>query len=141
VIALLTDVSLCEFIGVAIPERMSLEETAALAARLKKLKVPMRRLLINGLVPEEAASTCDFCDARRKAQVSVLEEFRGRFGRSPQLFVASQQPHEIHGARDLLEHFAHWEPLNDSTFQHDRKVKLRVSKPAVKNIRGGRKAR
>jgi arsenite-transporting ATPase len=141
VITLLTDVSLCEFIGVAIPERMSLEETAALAASLKKLKVPMRRLLINGLVPEEAASSCDFCDTRRKAQVSVIEEFRDRFARSLELFVATQQPNEINGAKDLLEHFAQWQPLDNSMFQSDRKAELHVNKPAVKNIRRGRKTR
>jgi len=141
VIALLTDVSLCEFIGVAIPERMSLEETAALAASLKKLKVPMRRLLINGLVPDEAAAGCGFCDTRRKAQVSVIEEFRGRFARSLELFVAPQQPHEIHGAKDLLEHFAHWQPVDNSMFQPDRKVELHVDRAAVKNIRRGRKTK
>ena len=141
VIALLTDVSLCEFIGVAIPERMSLEETAALAASLKKLKVPMRRLLINGLVPEEAASTCDFCDTRRRAQVSVIEEFRDRFARSIELFVAPQQPHEIHGAKDLLEHFAHWQPVDNSMFLADRKAELHVDRVAVKNIRRGRKTK
>ncbi len=141
VIALLTDVRLCEFIGVAIPERMSLEETAALAARLKKLKVPMRRLLINGFVPEEAASNCDFCGARRKAQISVIEDFRRWFGRSVELFVTPQQPHEIHGVRDLLEHFAHWQRLNEATFQPGQKVQLHASKPAVKNLRRGRKAK
>ena len=141
VIALLSDVSLCEFIGVAIPERMSLEETTALAASLKKLKVPMRHLLINGLVPEEAASSCDFCDTRRKAQVSVLEEFRHRFGRSLELFVAPQQPHEIHGPKDLLEHFAQWQPLDNSMFRPVRKFALHANKPAVKNVRRGRKAK
>jgi len=141
VIALLTDVSLCEFIGVAIPERMSLEETTALAASLKKLKVPMRRLLINGLVPEEAASSCDFCDTRRRSQVSVLEEFRRRFGRSLELFVAPQQPHEIHGPKELLEHFAQWQPLDNSMFRPVRKVALHENKPAVKNVRRGRKAK
>ncbi|HET9530593.1 MAG TPA: ArsA family ATPase, partial [Blastocatellia bacterium] len=49
--ALLGDPKQCEFVGVAIPERMSLEETARLAERLKRLKTPMRRLLINNVVP------------------------------------------------------------------------------------------
>ncbi|HYO90312.1 MAG TPA: ArsA family ATPase, partial [Pyrinomonadaceae bacterium] len=74
--ALLTDATACEFVGVSIPERMSLEETVRLAESLERLRVPMRRLLINGLVPEEAASTCDFCAARRRSQRSVLTEFR-----------------------------------------------------------------
>jgi len=101
----------------------------------------MRRLLINGFVPEEAASNCDFCGARRKAQISVIEDFRRWFGRSVELFVTPQQPHEIHGVRDLLEHFAHWQRLNEATFQPGQKVQLHASKPAVKNLRRGRKAK
>ena len=37
VAALLTDAAACEFVGVAIPERMSLEETVRLAERLERL--------------------------------------------------------------------------------------------------------
>src|SRR5215813_2526605 len=44
VLALLTDSERCEFVGVAIPERMSLEETADLAKSLEKLNVPLKRL-------------------------------------------------------------------------------------------------
>ncbi|MGH9903760.1 MAG: TRC40/GET3/ArsA family transport-energizing ATPase, partial [Pyrinomonadaceae bacterium] len=67
VAALLTDAERCEFVGVAIPERMSLEETVRLADTLERLKVPMRRLLVNNVVTEEAANSCDFCAARRRA--------------------------------------------------------------------------
>src|SRR5262244_2887875 len=58
VIALLTDPERCEFVGVAIPERMSLEETIDLAKSLERLKVPMDKLLINGVVP---VNDCKFC--------------------------------------------------------------------------------
>ena len=51
VVALLTDTERCEFVGVAIPERMSLEETIDLAKALDKLEVPMEKLLINGVGP------------------------------------------------------------------------------------------
>jgi arsenite-transporting ATPase len=111
--ALLTDSDACEFVGVSIPERMSLEETVRLTQSLKRLNVPMRRLLINGLVPEDAARACGFCSARRKAQLSVLKEFRRRLGRSVQLFTAPQQPHEIRGSRRLKEHFAAWQQSAD----------------------------
>ncbi|HEX8176026.1 MAG TPA: ArsA family ATPase [Pyrinomonadaceae bacterium] len=109
--ALLTDAESCEFVGVSIPERMSLEETVRLADSLERLRVPMHRLLINGLVPEEAASACDFCAARRRAQRSVLREFRRRLGRRVELFVAEQQPHEVRGASRLKRHFAGWHIL------------------------------
>src|SRR6185295_579007 len=95
VLALLVDEERCEFVGVAIPERMSLEETLDLTKSLEKLKVPMSKLLINGVVPAEA---CKFCKARRKAQEQVIDEFETRLRRrSVEMFVAPQQPHEIRG--------------------------------------------
>ncbi|HXG63841.1 MAG TPA: ArsA family ATPase [Blastocatellia bacterium] len=109
--ALLTDANECEFIGVAIPERMSLEETVRLAASLRRLRVPMRRLLINNVVTVEAASGCGFCAARRRAQESVIEEFRRRFRNRAKLLVAPQQPYDINGREQLLGHFACWQPL------------------------------
>ena len=105
VVALLTDTERCEFVGVAIPERMSLEETIDLAKALDKLQVPMEKLLINGLVPETG---CAFCKSRRRMQDEVVVNFRKRF-RSVQLFTAPQQPHEITGAKDLLTHFQSWD--------------------------------
>ena len=107
VLALLTDVERCEFVGVAIPERMSLEETVDLAKSVEKLKVPLSKLLINGVAPAEA---CKFCKARRKAQEQVITEFKRL--RSVEMFVAPQQPHEIRGVEDLREHFAAWERVS-----------------------------
>lgn len=105
VVALLTDKENCEFVGVAIPERMSLEETIDLAKALEKLEVPMEKLLINGLVPK---NDCDFCRSRRKMQDGVVANFKKRF-RSVELFSAQQQPHEITGAEALLGHFQTWD--------------------------------
>jgi arsenite-transporting ATPase len=110
VIALLTDTEKCEFVGVAIPERMSLEETIGLTKSLEQLKVPMRRLLINMVVPPEAAAACDFCAARRAEQEKSIKAFR-RLKRAGKLFIAVQQPHEIRGPARLREHFAHWQAL------------------------------
>jgi arsenite-transporting ATPase len=59
VLALLTDAERCEFVGVAIPERMSLEETMDLAKSLERLDVPLRKLLINGVVPVEKSEAID----------------------------------------------------------------------------------
>ncbi|MCA1576831.1 MAG: arsenical pump-driving ATPase GET3 [Acidobacteria bacterium] len=106
VLALLTDQEMCEFVGVAIPERMSLEETIDLAKSLEKLKVPLRKLLINGVVSADAAKQCRFCKTRRKGQLEVADEFRKKFRRrSIELYIAPQQPHEITGATALLNHF------------------------------------
>ncbi|HKR01538.1 MAG TPA: ArsA family ATPase [Pyrinomonadaceae bacterium] len=114
VIALITDERACEFVGVAIPERMSLEETVRLTAALKQLKVPLRRLLVNGVVAPEAAKSCDFCRARRNAQDEVLKAFSRGFKGKAELFTAPQQPHEIRGPEQLREHFARWQPLTIS---------------------------
>ncbi|HKG78954.1 MAG TPA: ArsA family ATPase [Pyrinomonadaceae bacterium] len=121
VIGLLTDAERCEFVGVAIPERMSLEETVDLAKSLEKLKVPLSKLLINGVAPADA---CSFCKLRRKAQDQVMVEFEKRFrGRAVKMFVAPQQPHEIRGAQDLLGHFQAWEE-----FQAWEKVSRKAAK-------------
>jgi len=102
VIALLTDAERCEFVGVAIAERMSLEETVDLAKALEKLKVPLRKLLINGVVPE---NTCKFCKSRRKMQQQVMDEFQAKFRRrGVEILTAPQQPHEIRGKEGLLSH-------------------------------------
>jgi arsenite-transporting ATPase len=106
VIALLTDPQRCEFVGVAIPERMSLAETIDLAKSLEKLKVPLGKLLINGVVP---VNDCKFCKSRRKLQEQVVQEFQAKFRRrAVEIFVAPQQPHEITGAKDLKRHFQEW---------------------------------
>ena len=108
VLALLTDERLCEFVGVAIPERMSLEETIDLAASLNKLEIPMRRLLVNGIVPEEAISACAFCKTRHEFQKVVLKSFRQKLGKSIELFVAPQHETDIRGSELLLQHFNSW---------------------------------
>jgi arsenite-transporting ATPase len=112
VLALLTDPELCEFVGVAIPERMSLEETIDLAKALDKLKVPLRKLMINGVISEDAAKQCRFCKARRKGQLAVANEFCAKFRRrSIEIFIAPQQPYEITGAKALESHLASFTPF------------------------------
>jgi arsenite-transporting ATPase len=111
VAALLTDEKECEFIAVAIPERMSLEETIRLTERLKRLKVPMRRLLINNVAPDRAAEACDFCAARRQSQARALEDFRRAFSGKIELLRAAEQPRDIRGRKSLAQHFARWQVL------------------------------
>jgi arsenite-transporting ATPase len=115
VLALLKDPELCEFVAVAIPETMSLEETVDLAKALEDLQVPLRKLLINGVVSEEAAKQCRFCRTRRKAQLSVAHGFKAQLKQKPiQVFMAPQQPNEITGAAALLDHFGSFVPFGGS---------------------------
>jgi arsenite/tail-anchored protein-transporting ATPase len=109
---LLTDETAAEFVGVAAPERMSLEETVRLAAGLERLRVPLRKLLVNNVVPPEAAAGCDFCGTRRRAQLGVIREFRSRLARSIEIYLAPQRPAEVRGAKLLQAHFAGWRPLS-----------------------------
>ena len=111
VAALLADADACEFVGVAIPERMSLEETARLASRLEALRVPLRRLVVNNILTEEAARGCDFCAARRRGQTPVVEEFRRRLP-GIEIFLAPQQPGEVRGRETLRPHFEGWQKLD-----------------------------
>jgi arsenite-transporting ATPase len=110
VAALLADAERCEFVGVAIPERMSLEETLRLAASLERLHVPMRRLVVNNVLTEEAARACDFCAARRRGQTPVVEEFQARLA-GVEVFLAPQQPGEVRGRESLDAHFKSWRRL------------------------------
>ena len=108
VAALLADAEHCEFVGVAIPERMSLEETARLAARLEALRVSLRRLVVNNVLTEEAARACDFCAARRRSQTPVVREFGEKLP-GVELFLAPERPGEVRGRESLLEHFRGWQ--------------------------------
>jgi arsenite/tail-anchored protein-transporting ATPase len=114
VLALLTDPEQCEFVGVAIPERMSLEETVDLSTSLVRLKVSMQRLLINGVVPADAGASCSFCQARRAMQEKSIKEFAKKLGGSTSLYVAAQQPNEIRGVKLLVNHFNGWQLLQDT---------------------------
>jgi arsenite-transporting ATPase len=112
VAALMSDEDACEFAGVAIPERMSLEETLRLAGSLKHLKVPMRSLLVNNVVTLEAARACDFCAARRRAQRRVIEEFRRAFDAGVGIYTAPQHDAEVRGRASLEAHFHSWRRLD-----------------------------
>jgi anion-transporting ArsA/GET3 family ATPase len=112
VAALMSDSDACEFACVAIPERMSLEETIRLADALKRLKVPMRGLLLNNVVTREAARSCDFCAARRRAQRRVIGEFRSALGVGVEIYTAPQHETEVRGRASLEAHFESWRMLD-----------------------------
>ena len=130
VLRLLRDPSHSEFVGVAIPERMSLFETVDLAAAVKRLQVSFTRVLINGVVPSEVAAECSFCSSRRKSQQSVIGTFKKRLSKTVELFVCPQREREITGRDLLLKHFRSWKRLDRS-----RRVGLQRSTRPVKNAR------
>jgi arsenite-transporting ATPase len=108
---LLRDSSRTEFVGVAIPEKLSLEETFRLYGRLRKLRIPVNRLLINNVVPTEDGRRCNFCSARRRQQNDVLTSFRARFP-DVRIFLAPEQRRPVQGPDRLRSHFAGWAGQN-----------------------------
>jgi len=133
VLALLTDKDKCEFVSVMIPEKMSLEETVDLSQSLKRLHIPFKRVLINNMIPTQAAMGCVFCRTRRASQESVVGQFRGRLVKSVQLYVAPQQPIEIRGEKSLWLHFNAWQRLSMETSRVPRK-NLQRKTASLKNV-------
>ncbi|HEY6333729.1 MAG TPA: ArsA family ATPase [Blastocatellia bacterium] len=109
-VSLMTDANQTEFIGVATPELMSLDETRRLAASLARLKVPMRRLLINNVIPESTGA-CEICESRLRRQAEYIGKFKRVFSRQAELFTAPQQPASIQGPELLKLHFSNWQKL------------------------------
>ncbi|MBI4445666.1 MAG: ArsA family ATPase [Acidobacteria bacterium] len=98
----------CEFVAVAIAEELSLQETLRLISRLQGLQIPVRRILVNNLVPPGAAKSCSFCASRRSVQKGVLARYRKILKEKVELFTAPQHPHEVRGRQKLLHHFSSW---------------------------------
>jgi arsenite-transporting ATPase len=120
--SLITSAEECEFIAVAIPERMSLEETIDLTKSLRKLNIPMSRMLVNNLIPAKAASECSFCNSRLLLQNTVLGQFVKQFGGEASIFVAPQQPKEVRGPDSLLKHFNAWSKLAAGSMISAKKI-------------------
>lgn len=69
---LFRDSATTEFIIVTIPTVMAVNESSRLCASLKKETVPVRRLIINQVLPP-STSECKFCVMRRKDQMRSLD--------------------------------------------------------------------
>ncbi|WOK96839.1 ATPase GET3 [Canna indica] len=61
-----------EFIIVTIPTVMAVSESSRLHASLKKENVPVKRLIVNQVLPP-SATDCKFCAMKRKDQLRALE--------------------------------------------------------------------
>ncbi|KAH7683986.1 arsenite-transporting ATPase protein [Dioscorea alata] len=61
-----------EFVIVTIPTVMAVSESSRLHASLKKENVPVRRLVVNQILPP-SSSDCKFCAMKRKDQMRALD--------------------------------------------------------------------
>jgi len=98
---LLRDPDRCEFVVVTIPETMAIAETRRLVEELARLKISVRRLVVNRVVSSEHEA-CPFCHERRQEQQGLLQECERTF---PQLtiFKLLERPHQVKGLQRLRE--------------------------------------
>ncbi|XAR52350.1 Arsenite-transporting ATPase [Bertholletia excelsa] len=73
---LFRDTDSTEFVIVTIPTVMAISESSRLRASLKKENVPVKRLIVNQVLPP-SASDCKFCAMKRKDQMRALDMIRG----------------------------------------------------------------
>ncbi|KAG0476207.1 hypothetical protein HPP92_013048 [Vanilla planifolia] len=69
---LFRDTESTEFVIVTIPTVMAISESSRLSSSLKKESVPVKRLIVNQVLPP-SASDCKFCAMKRKDQIRALE--------------------------------------------------------------------
>ncbi|PKI46732.1 hypothetical protein CRG98_032872 [Punica granatum] len=69
---LFRDTDSTEFVIVTIPTVMAVSESSRLHASLKKESVPVKRLIVNQILPP-SVSDCKFCAMKRKDQARALE--------------------------------------------------------------------
>ncbi|KAF3320402.1 ATPase ASNA1 2 [Carex littledalei] len=69
---LFRDTDSTEFIIVTIPTVMAISESSRLCTSLKKEQVPVKRLIVNQVLPP-SASDCKFCAMKRKDQMRALD--------------------------------------------------------------------
>ncbi len=98
---LLRDPDRCEFVVVTTPETMVIAETRRLVEELARLKIPVRRLVVNRVVSSEHGA-CAFCHERWQEQRGLLQECERAF---PQLtiFKLLECPHQVKGFQRLGE--------------------------------------
>uniref|UniRef100_A0A1J3EKB4 Putative arsenical pump-driving ATPase n=1 Tax=Noccaea caerulescens TaxID=107243 RepID=A0A1J3EKB4_NOCCA len=72
---LFRDTESTEFVIVTIPTVMAVSESSRLSASLKKESVPVKRLVVNQILPP-SSSDCKFCSIKRKDQMRALDMIR-----------------------------------------------------------------
>jgi arsenite-transporting ATPase len=107
IMSVFQDADACDFTAVAIPERMSLEETTDLVRGVQAAGISVGRVLINNVVPNAAAQHCEFCSERRAHQMNSIDRFRKEFASAP-LVITEQLSEPITGATLLRRFVRGW---------------------------------
>jgi arsenite-transporting ATPase len=95
---LLQDVAATEFVVVTIPEEMAVAESERLVAALKRLRIPVRNLVVNHVLEQDFL--CPSCQQRRAEQVESLERIRLAFA-DLHLLKLPQLSYEVRGVEQL----------------------------------------
>lgn len=97
--ALLKDPRRSRFVLVTTPEALAVEESARLLEHLKRFGIPVRSVVVNGLLPEEG-EICRFCKVKRREQERYWNELEKRFQKEHLIRVA-REPDDIRGVDKL----------------------------------------
>lgn len=97
--SILTDSSATEFVVVVAPEAMGIYETQRLLTVLKKNKIPVNHIIVNGVNPRVE---CDFCISRRENQEKYTKVMEEKF-LEYDIIAMPLFPHEVRGAENLSE--------------------------------------
>ena len=95
---LLQDAAATEFVVVTIPEEMAVAESERLVAALKRLRIPVRNLVVNHVVEQD--SLCPFCRQRRAEQAGSLDRIQREFA-DLNILKFPQLPCEVRGVAPL----------------------------------------
>lgn len=96
----LVDPAKTEFIGITIPEDMSMAETGRLLVSLRKLGVPCRRIIVNMVIP---LTECYFCQMKRKEEESYLRQMDAAWGKEYSITAFPLLPYPIKGIDRMRE--------------------------------------
>ncbi|KAJ1406389.1 P-loop containing nucleoside triphosphate hydrolase [Sesbania bispinosa] len=120
---LFRDTDSTEFVIVTIPTVMAVSESSRLSTSLKKENVPVKRLIVNQILPP-SASDCKFCAMKRKDQMRALDMIQNDPELSSLLMI--QAPLVDVEIREQLRclKFRCWQSLTGTGFQY---LQARVS--------------
>ncbi|MDI6810935.1 MAG: TRC40/GET3/ArsA family transport-energizing ATPase [archaeon] len=91
---ILSNAGRTEFVPVVIPEALALYQTERLKAFLDEQSISIKRMIINGVVPE---SDCRFCVSRRKMQQRYIDELHKRYDGNVKIIEMPLFPEEVKG--------------------------------------------
>ena len=99
--SILSDNSRTEFVPVVIPESLALHQTSRLIDALDEYGISIRRMIINGIVPE---NDCPFCMSRRRMQQQYIDRFHETYDHRLTISEMPLFPEEICGKTVLLQY-------------------------------------